>query len=248
MPNTKMTRERMKNHFQYGKNIYIVIIILMIVLADVLFTTTVYQAPSDRRIDIYLVSHNSDITDAAPYEQIALEAGQAFERERDAANGIDVNSEKYKTQLEEVNFVSLIYDLYSEDGAYSQERFMMTISTHEGDIYMVSRDVMEYFIQEGLATDLTGYIESGIIDPGERNLLKVTYPEFVEKGQPATGNMCIYGLPIDTLSGLWDAFDFNYSLDMYMVMMSYSENQDTSAVVMQSMIDQFEVPAQTAEQ
>ena len=246
MPNTKMTRDRMKNHFQYGKNIYISIIILMIVLADILFTTTVYQAPSDRRIDIYLVSHNSDITNAAPYEQIALEAGQAFERERDAAAGIDVNGAKYKTQLEEVNFVSLIYDLYSEDGAYSQERFMLTLSTHEGDIYMVSRDVLEYFVQEGLVADLTGYIESGVIDPGDRNLLRVTYPEFVEKGKPATGNMCIYGLQIDTLTGLWDAFDFNYSLDMYMVMMSYSENKDTSAVVMQSMIDQFEAPAQTA--
>lgn len=248
MPNTKMTRDRLKNHFQYGKNIYIIIIILTIALADILYTATIYHAPSERKIDIYLVSHNSDVTNAAPYEQVALEAGQAFERERDAANGIDVNSPSYETQLEEVNFVSLIYDLYSEDGAYSQERFMLTLSTHEGDIYMVSRQLLEYFVQEGLVADLSGYIESGVIDPGERNLLKVTYPEFVEKGKPATGNMCVYGLQIDTLTGLWDAFDFNYSLDMYMVMMSYSDNKDTSAVVMQSLIDQFEAPAQTAVQ
>ena len=244
MPNTKMTRDRMKNHFQYGKMIYIAIIIVTVMLADILYTATVYKAPSDRRIDIYLVSHNSDITEAAPYEQVALEAAHAFERERDADNGIDVNSNSYKPQIEEVNFVSLIYDLYSEDGAYSQERFMLTLSTHEGDIYMVSRDVLEYFVQEGLAADLTSYIESGVINPGDRNLLKVTYPEFVAKGKPATGNMCIYALQIDTLSGLWDAFAFNYSLDMYMVLMDYSENKDVSAVVMQSMIDQFETASE----
>lgn len=240
MPNTKMTKERMINHFQYGKMIYIAIIIVAVMLADIVFTVTAYRAPGERKVDIYLVSHNSDVSNAAPYEQIALEAGQAFEKARDEAAGIDVENKAYETALEEVNFYSLIYDLYSENAAYDQERFMMTVATHEGDIFIVSRDLMNYMVEEGLAADLTGYIESGVIDPGDRNLLKVTYPEFVEKNQPATGKNCIYALQADTMNGLWEAFDFNYSLDMYMVLMSYSDNPDTSAAVMQSLIEQFD--------
>ncbi len=246
MPNTKLTKERLINHFQYGKMIYIAIIIVAVMLADVMFTMTAYRAPGERKVDIYLVSHNSDVSNAAPYEQIALEAGQAFERARDEAAGINVQSKSYAPALEQVSFYSMIYDLYSENAAYDQERFLMTVATHEGDIFIVSRDLMNYMVEEGLAADLTGYIESGVIDPGDRNLLKVTYPEFVEKNQPATGRQCIYALQADTMSGLWDVFDFNYSLDMYMVLMSYSDNPDTSAVVMQSLIEQFDTQEEAA--
>ncbi len=242
MPNTKLTKERLKVHFQYGKMIYIVIAIVAVMLADVLFTVTAYRSPDERKVDIYLVSHNVDVTNAEPYEQIALEAGQAFERERDAAAGIDVESASYKPTLEAVEFYGLVYDAYSENAMYDQQRYLMTLAAQEGDIFIVSRSMLEEMIEDGLAVDLTPYIESGVIDPGDRNLLKVTYPEFVEKDQPATGKECIYALQAETLTGLWDAFDYNYTTGVYMVLMCYSDNVDTSAAVMQSLIDQFEIP------
>ncbi len=243
MPNTKLTKERLRVHFQYGKVIYIAIAIVAVMLADVLFTVTAYRSPGERKVDIYLVSHNVDVTNAAPYAQIALEAGQAYERERDAAAGIDVESASYKPTLEAVEFCGMEYDAYSENAAYDQQRYMMTLAAQEGDIYIVSRGMLENMIADGLAVDLTPYIESGVINPGDRNLLKVTYPEYVPKGQPATGKECVYALQAESLNGLWDAFRYNYTTGVYMVLMSYSDNMDTSAAVMQSLIDQFELPA-----
>lgn len=241
MPNTKLTRDRLKNHYQYGKMIYVGIIIVAVMLADVLFTVTAYRSPGERKVEIELVGVYADETNAAPFEQAALEAGQAFERARDEAAGIDVNAEGYETQLELVQFMSVMYDMTSEDAYYDQQRFMVMLAANEGDIFIVDRALMNNLVDQGLAVDLTPYIESGVIDPGERDLSRVTYAEYVEEGQPATGKQCVYALQTDSMAGLWNHFQFDFR-EKYMVLMAYSDNQDTSAVVMQSMIEQLEEP------
>ena len=135
----------------------------------------------------------------------------------------------------------MMYDMNGEDAYYDQQRYMVTLAANEGDIFVVTRELMLGLIDQDLAVDLTPYIESGVIDPGERDLSRVTFPETVDPGEPATGKECVYGLQADTLAGLWNEFEFYYK-DKYLVLMSYSANQDTSAAVMQWMIDTFEVP------
>ena len=241
MPNTKLTKARLKNHYQYGKTFYIGILIVSVMLADVLFTVTAYRSPGNRSVDIELVGVFAETENAAPFEQIALEAGQAFERARDEAAGIDVSAEGYEPELEQVQFLTMMYDMTSEDAYYDQQRYMVSLAANEGDIYIVDRAMMNDLINQGLAVDLTPYIESGVIDPGERDLSRVTYPETVEEGQPATGKQCVYALQTDTMSGLWNELQYDFR-DKYMVLMVFSANVDTSAAVMQSLIEQFEVP------
>ena len=241
MPNTKITKERFMNHFHYGKYAYLGVIIVCGMLADILFTVTAYRAPDERKVDIEFVGYYSNFEQAEAFQQEALEVGQAYELARDQAAGIDVNAENYELPLEEVNFLQLMYDMNGEDAYYDQQRYMVTLAANEGDIFLVTREMMIGMIDQDLAVDLTPYIESGVIQPGERDLSRVTFPETVNPGEPATGKECIYGLQADTLAGLWNEFDFYYK-DKYMVLMSYSSNQDTSAVVMQWLIDEFEVP------
>lgn len=61
----------------------------------------------------------------------------------------------------------------------------------------------------------------------------------VDAGEEPTGNTCVYALQADDLTGLWDVAQFNPT-DKYIVVMSYSENQDTAAAMVQWMIDTFE--------
>jgi len=241
MPNTKLTKDRLKNHYQYTKAIYLGILIAAVMIADVLFTVTAYRSPGSRSVDIELVGVFSETENAAPFEQIALEAGQAFERARDEAAGVDVNAPDYVPALEQVQFITMMYDMTSEDAYYDQQRYMVALAANEGDIFIVDRTMMNDLINQGLAVDLTPYIESGVINPGDRDLTRVTYPETVEEGQPATGKQCIYALQTDSMSGLWNELQYDFR-EKYMVLMVYSENVDTSAAVMQSLIDQFEVP------
>ena len=57
MPNTKLTKDRMKNHWHYSKMIYLAVVLIAAMLADVLFTATTYRAPNERRVDIHMISH-----------------------------------------------------------------------------------------------------------------------------------------------------------------------------------------------
>ena len=218
--------------------VYVVIAIVAGMLADILFTMTTYKAPNARRVDIEFVGSYTDFTDAAPYEQAALEAGRAYELARDEAAGVDTAAEDYEVPLEEVLFLSLDYDPYSDDAYYGQQKYIVTLSAQEGDIFIVSRALMVDLVQQGLAVDLSPYIESGILDPGDRDLSRVTFDEFVEEGEEPTGKECIYALQAETLTKLWSNFSYDYR-DTYMVIMPYSQNPDTAAAVMQSLIDQF---------
>ena len=230
MPNTKITKERFRNHYHYGKTVYLLLIIVCGMLADVLFTVTTYRAPDERKVDIELVGVYANIENSGAISQKALEHGQAYELARDQAAGIDVTAEDYELPLQEVNFLQMMYDMNSEDAYYDQQRFMVTLAANEGDIFVVSREVMNSLISQGLAVDLKPYIESGVIDPGDRDLTRVTYPEWVEEGQPATGKECVYALQADTLAGLWTELEYYYQ-DKYMVLMVYSSNMDNSAQI-----------------
>lgn len=241
MPNTKLTRERLSNHLHYGKMFYLVICIVVGMLADVLFTVTAYRAPDERKVDIELVGLYANIEDVDALQQDAVEYGQAFELARDEAAGVDVNAEDYELPLQEVNFIQMMYDPNGEDAYYDQQRYMVTLAANEGDIFCVSRDMLSGLIYEGLTADLTPYIESGVIRPGDCDLSRVTFAEWVDEGQPATGKQCVYALPMESLGGLWNEFEY-YNTDKYMVLMVYSDNQDTSAAIMQWMFDTFEEP------
>ncbi len=238
MPNTKITRDRWKNHMHYSKMIYLIVIVVAGMLGDILYTVTTYHAPNARRVDIEFVGPFVDFSNAEPFSQTAMEAGIAYERARDEAAGIDVNSADYEPALQEVEFYSVDYDPSSDDAAYGQQKLMVTLAAQEGDIFVVSRSLMVELVQEGLATDLTPYIENGVIDPGERDLSRVTFSEYVDQGEEPTGNKCVYALQTEDMMDLWDAFQHDYR-ETYMVMMCYSQNQDTTAAVMQSLIDQF---------
>lgn len=240
MPNTKLTRARWANHLHYSKMVYLVIAFLAYFVADMLFSVTTYRSPNERRVDIELVAEYAEVENGTQLAQNALEAGQAWEMARDAAAGIDVNSEEYSVPLEVVEFVNLSYDPDSDQAYYGSQKFLVTLAAQEGDIFILSRPIMEQLVEQGLTVDLTPYIESGVIDPGERDLSRVTYPEYVDEGAAPTGNTCIYALQADTLNGLSPYF-YMPTEDMYMVMMVYSKNQDTVAVVMQSLIDQLEM-------
>ncbi len=245
MPNTKLSRQKLANHYHYSKYGYLLVALLAALAGDLLFTVTEYRAPNARRVDIELVAAYADTSQSQSYAQTALEAGIAYEIARDAAAGMDTLSEEYEPALQKVEFSSISYDPESsgEESYYGSQKYLVTLAAQEGDIFILSRSLMDELAQDGSLTDLTPYIESGLLNPGDRDLSRGTYPEFVEEGEPATGRECVYALPADSLTGLYSAMSYDVT-GKYMVIIGYSQNPDTAAVVMQSLIDQFEAPAE----
>lgn len=248
MPNTKLTREKFKNHLHYGKTAYISLILVAVFCSEILYAVTAYRAPNERNVHIELVDSYADVDHLEP-AQIALEAGIAYERERDAAAGIDVNAADYEPQLQEVQFINLSYNPDDDDteAYYGSQKYMVTLAAAEGDIYILDESLLDYLITEGMLVDLSPYIESGLLTPGEQcDLSKGTFAEYVDEGEEPTGNTCIYALPADSMLGLYDTFMFNPT-DKYMVVMDFSKNQDTSVAVLQSLIEQFDQPEEYVE-
>ena len=242
MPNTKMTAEKFKIHFYYHKVLYAVVIVASLMLGSLLFTTTTYVAPNEHRIDIELIGGYMSNSSPAAEAAIAdlLTAGQAWETERDAGLGIDTAAADYKPDLEELTVVGLSYtgDGSSENDYYAAQKFMVMLAAQEGDIYVLNRQLMLQLLDSNLLVPLDKYIADGLIDPGERNLGRVTFEAVDDDGNP-TGEEHIFALQADYLTGLYDTFEFDPT-DMYVCIVGFSRNQDTAAAVLAEMQTLFE--------
>ena len=241
MPNTKLTRDRLKVHFQYSKTLYLVIIVVAALIGNLAYTMTTYHAPNERRVDIELIGNYADTSTEAVQAAAAqlLAAGQDWERARDAASGADQEKD-YELPLQEVQFLSLQYDPESstEESYYGSQKYMVMLAAQEGDIYVLPRSLMVSLVEQNTLVPLDGYIEAGVIDPGERNLGRVTFDAY-DDDDNATGEQHIFALQADTLTGMIDTLSFDPT-DRYLVIMQFSRNQDTAAVLLQEMIDMFE--------
>ncbi|MBO4297249.1 MAG: hypothetical protein J5602_13975 [Clostridia bacterium] len=253
MPNTKLTKEKLSVHFQYGKMIYVVIIVVAALIGNLTYTMTAYHAPNERRIDIELIGLYADPSSEAATEAAArlLAAGQESERARDAARGVDTAAADYEAPLQELQFLSLQYDpeSSSEESYYAAQKYMVMLAAQEGDIYVLSRSLMVQLADQGTLVPLDDYIESGVIDPGDRQLGRVTFDEVDDNGL-ATGEQHVYALQASTLTGMYSTLSYDPT-DKYLAIVAFSQNQDTAAAVLQEMIDMFEpdeaVEEETAE-
>jgi hypothetical protein len=239
MPNTKLTRAALSNHFHYGKYIYAALIIAALMITDLVYTATEYRSPNERKVDIEMVGTFTDVDKLAEVAQIALKAGQRHEIDADRINGVDVDSEEYEPPLEEVTFYSIDYDTENKDDPYGVQKYMVTVAAQEGDIFFVNRTLMEQLVNEGVAIPLDDYIEAGILRPGDRDLSAVTFkaPPSEESGAP--GGAHVYALQADTLYRLIEEEIYDMR-GKYIVMTTFSANPETAAAVMQSIIDQLE--------
>ena len=246
MPNTKLTREKLNVHFHYSRMIYVGIIIVAIMVGSLAFTMTAYHAPNERRVDVELIGGYVSATEAELNEAEArlLAAGVAWETARDAAQGTDTAAGDYEPALQEVDILSQSYDpaSNSDDNYYAAQKYMVTLAAQEGDIYVLPRVLMTQLADDNTLVPLDDYIESGVIDPGDRDLGKCTFDEMDDDNQP-TGRQCIYALQADSLTGMIDGLGFDPT-GKYLVIMQFSKNQDTAAAVLQELINMYE-PAET---
>ena len=238
MPNTRITKPKWKNHMQYGKVIYIILIAVGLMAGSMLFDMTAPKTPDENKVDIYIVP-SADVTHVSDFTAQLLVDGQAYERSRDAANGIDVDAPDYAPALREVNIYSIGYNEDNDD-VYGVQAFMVRTMAGEGDVYVVTRAQLESLMDMGGLIPLDDYIAQGVIDPGSRDLTKTTYSEPVEEGKAPTGAEHVYAIACEPMRQAFFDLTGVDSQDMFLVVMSYSKNPDTSAAVLGSIARQLD--------
>lgn len=226
MPKTALKKEHLKDFFSYHKWIYLLLAVCVWMLADVLYSATEYKVPNNKQVYFQVVS---------PY--VELEGGlMALESEALAVG------QEFDPTLEEVIFQRIAYDPDNDTDGYGGQQYMLMVGVGEGDIYILPEEPMHVLVNEGYLLPLEGYIEEGLLDPGDVDLSHVIFGESEELEEYDPNAKHVYAIPLTNLNRMLEP-DINVdNRKMYMVLMGFSENPETSVYVMDYVIEQLTAP------
>lgn len=174
-PKFPITKDRIRNHFQYFWWQYALLAVFAIFGWNLLYTTTHYRSPEHLKMEWYYQGGLSDQTES---KVMAL-------------------MEKVKPDLfpevEEMDFQSV-----GMDETYGEMQMMVWMAAGQGDLYLLEKDSFTAYASEGSMVNLQPYIDSGALNVEGMDLRKglVTDIDTKEKVQ------C--GIPADSLTGLLD--------------------------------------------
>jgi len=196
MQDTRITKDRIRNHFTYGLWKYALLAVAAVLGWNLIFTSTAYRAPRDKRLDVYFVTHS------VPEELLSRLRGQIL---------------SMFPEMEDAACISIIYT--EEDSYYGNIQLSTYIGAGEGDVFLLARERFDALKGTGAFADLTGAIESGLLD-----LRGID----ASRGAATTedGERGIFGIPAEPLYGFWDQGIDNRNL--VICIMSYSANQETA--------------------
>ncbi|MDR0928401.1 MAG: hypothetical protein LBM74_01645 [Oscillospiraceae bacterium] len=141
MQDTKITRARISNHFAYGWWKYLMLAIVAVLGWSLIYTSTAYRAPREKRLDVYFVTQAVDETATQWFKE------QAF---------------ALLPELEDANCLSITFT--EEDNYYGSIQLSTYMGAGEGDIYIVSRERFDVLKGQGTFLPLDEYIADGTLD------------------------------------------------------------------------------------
>ena len=213
MIQTKITKKRVKDHFAYALWKYLILVVASVFGWNLIYTATAYRPPRDKKVDIYFVTYGIDSDTLAAFEALAA---------------------PHFPDMEALNFLSI--GMGDAEDYYGTMQLTTYVGAQEGDIYIMTRDLMRSYAESGLFVPLNDAISEGIIqlrgiDVAEVNF-QISDPEYriVERG--------IYAIPAKTLYGL-----IEYGIDnrdLYIGVTAYSQNQPNALKMVDWFIETFQ--------
>lgn len=172
-PNLTITREKVRNHFHYFWWQYLLLIALAIFGWNLLYTTTRYRPPAEKKVEWFYEGPMAAQTQQKADQLLAELTPQLF------------------PDMEKVSFT-----VVGLDENYGPMQIMVWMAAGEGDLYMLAEDSFESYAAGGSMIDLTPYVEDGTLNV-EGIDLKKGYVKDEE-----TGKKILAGIPADQLTGL----------------------------------------------
>ena len=210
MADNRITKARLKNHWQYGWWKYLLMVVLVVMVVNVGFSVTAYRPPEDRRIEVYLCQGWADA-------------------ERFQADLWPLLQEAAPDQ-EELTVMNI--DLTGDD-IYANMQFSTYTAAQQSDLCLLPRSEVKKLASDeawSAFADLTPYIESGRLNLGDISYAGVSFP--AEDG--GTG---IFAIPADTLYGLTQyGID---PADSALAVMSFSGNEENVVRLLGIIIEQY---------
>lgn len=230
MPNTKITRQKWKDHFSYAKRVYLIGALIAAGVASLIFSVTRYIVPNERAVTIQLVDTYANPAKLDNDLPSLLAAGQAFD-----------------SSLEEVSFLTIAYN--GEDTADYSGSQVYTVQVYAGDndIYLQNKLLTDQMINEGYVLALETLEGFDVFNEkyGEYVIWQaIEKPEGEEEEDYLDYEEHAYSIDVSSLLGINQkgAYDVR---EKYAVIMISSENAATSFHVLAEMFDLFRLPEVT---
>ena len=170
-----ITKEKIRNHFHYGKWMYLLLAIIALMGWNLIYTTTRYRPPENLKVEFYADGY----VDAAHQEKLdAL-------METIRADAIP--------DMEEVSCTSMGFD-----ETYGEMQFMVWVSAGQGDVYLLTKERFDYITSDGAMMDLQPMLDEGVLHADGIDLT-AGYAR-----DPETGKKMLCGIPADSFAGLKD--------------------------------------------
>ena len=178
-------KTRLKQHLVYDGWKYALVIALCWFGLDLLYTTTAYRSPQDKRIDVMIMSATA-----------SDEVVQAF---------LKPIWEEATPDMELVEGVSLLPG--STDDYYANMSLTVRLYAGDGDIFLLPQDVFKNLALGGAFKPLDESISEGLINIDGLNVDSARLTIVDEDTGKATTQL--YGIPTDSLYTFMDGLQFD---------------------------------------
>lgn len=205
---TPINKEQLRHHWNYNAWKYLLMVVLTIFGWSLIYTTTAYRSPQDKRIDLYVM------TATATQEKM-----DAF---------MKPIWEEVTPDMETVS--SVVLSVGDEYTSYMQ--LTTYIFAGDGDIYFITKDFFESFASQGAFLPLDDLVADGTLDVGDVDLKKgyvtqVLDYEMDANGleRPIMGERHLYGIPLDSFYGFMEGMQLD-NRGLYAVVLAMNQNDE----------------------
>lgn len=209
----KITKAYVQNHFLYFKWVYTLIVIFAVMGWSLIFSVTRPQVPEDKKIDVYFCGP----TFQYDQDQMQAEAMEAF------------------PDMEEIGFYGIDVDSYE-----GYQQFSVMLAAHEGDVFIISKSYLSYFVSEWLAVELDGYIQDGLLitQADYSKTTKNRVPDTYSNPDDNDTAPRIYAVECSDLYGMMLGCLYD-NRDAVMIVTSYGGNEENAVKMVQWLYDRF---------
>ena len=201
---TPLTKERLKHHLTYSTWKYLLVAVLAVMGWSLIYTTTAYRSPQDKRIDLYVqtATTSSEIIDAF----------------------IKPIWEETVPEMETVASVTL---LPNDDSATAMQ-LSTYIMAGEGDIYFLNETYFKSMASSGAFLPLEDLAADGQLNVQDIDTKKgyiAFVEEYDEKDQPVKTSQHLFGIPLDEFYGFMSGMQLD-NRGMYAVILRANQNDE----------------------
>ena len=179
---TPVNQETLKNHLTYNSWKYLILAVGVFMGWSLIYTTTAYRSPQNKRIDLYVQS----ATASTDLMNVFLEP-------------------IWKETAPEMETVNAVVLTPADDYTTSMQ-MMAYMAAGDADIYFLNEQSFKTYAAQGAFLPLEDLISDGSITVSEDVDLSKGYITYVEKYDdndlPIATSRHLYGIPLDTYYGL----------------------------------------------